>query len=97
MLDQKLPIAVLISGGGTTLRNLLGKIAAGTLDVEIRLVISSSAQAKGLQFAVDAGIATQVIRLARHHRRKRSANRSSTPAAPPTYNSSRSPGSSNGW
>ncbi len=63
MLDQKLPIAVLISGGGTTLRNLLGKIAAGTLDVEIRLVISSSAQAKGLQFAVDAGIATQVIRL----------------------------------
>jgi phosphoribosylglycinamide formyltransferase-1 len=63
MADTKLPVAVLISGGGTTLRNLLERIAAGRLDAEVRVVISSSAKAKGLQFAEEAGIPTQVIRL----------------------------------
>ncbi|MDX1946109.1 MAG: phosphoribosylglycinamide formyltransferase [Pirellulaceae bacterium] len=57
----KLPIAVLISGGGTTLRNLLEKIAAGTLPVEIRLVISSNPEAKGLEFARAAGIPALVV------------------------------------
>jgi phosphoribosylglycinamide formyltransferase-1 len=57
---QPFPIAVLISGGGTTLRNLLERIEAGTLGVEIRLVISSSAKARGLQFATDANIPTLV-------------------------------------
>ncbi len=56
-----LPIAVLISGGGTTLRNLIEKVRAGSLPVEIRLVISSSAGARGLQFATDAGIPTLVV------------------------------------
>jgi formyltetrahydrofolate-dependent phosphoribosylglycinamide formyltransferase len=56
-----LPIAVLISGGGTTLRNLIEKIAAGTLPVEIRLVISSNPAAKGLEFAQAAGIRTLVV------------------------------------
>ncbi|MBM4001905.1 MAG: phosphoribosylglycinamide formyltransferase [Planctomycetes bacterium] len=55
-----LPIAVLISGGGTTLRNLLARVADGRLTAEIRLVISSSSSAKGLQFARDAGIPTRV-------------------------------------
>ncbi len=63
MIDRKLPIAVLISGGGTTLRNLLRRIDAGTLDVDVKLVVSSSSQAKGLQFAADAGIPSRVIRL----------------------------------
>jgi phosphoribosylglycinamide formyltransferase-1 len=63
MNDQnKLPMAVLISGGGTTFRNLLEKIAAGTLDAEIRLVISSSSKACGLEIAREHGIPTQVIR-----------------------------------
>ena len=35
-------IAVLISGGGTTLRNFIEKINAGQLPVEIALVVSSS-------------------------------------------------------
>jgi phosphoribosylglycinamide formyltransferase-1 len=56
-----LPIAVLISGGGTTLRNLIEKIQAESLPVEIRLVISSSPTAKGLQFANAAGIRSLVI------------------------------------
>lgn len=55
------PIAVLISGGGTTLRNLLAKVAAGQLDVRVTLVVSSSPTAAGLEFAATAGIATAVI------------------------------------
>jgi formyltetrahydrofolate-dependent phosphoribosylglycinamide formyltransferase len=54
-------IAVLISGGGTTLLNLLEKVAAGRLPVEIALVISSSPTARGLQFAADAGIPSKVV------------------------------------
>jgi len=63
MPTNKLPIAVLISGGGTTLRNFIQKVAADQLDVDIRLVISSSAVAKGLHFAGDADIPSRVIRL----------------------------------
>ena len=63
MSDPKklLPIAVLISGGGTTLRNLIEKITAGSLPVEIKLVISSSPEAHGLKYASDAGIPTLVV------------------------------------
>ncbi len=56
-----LRIVVLISGGGTTLRNLLAKITAGELDLQIALVISSNAAAGGLQFAREADIATNVF------------------------------------
>jgi phosphoribosylglycinamide formyltransferase 1 len=54
-------IAVLISGGGTTLRNLIEKIAAGTLPVEIAVVVSSSPTAGGLEFATEAKIPTAVV------------------------------------
>ncbi len=60
-MSRVLPIAVLISGGGTTLRNLLDKIQSESLPVEIRLVISSSPTARGLDFATTAGIPTLVI------------------------------------
>jgi phosphoribosylglycinamide formyltransferase 1 len=49
-------IAVLISGGGTTLRNLLEKIAAGRLHAAVRMVISSNPEAKGLEFARQSDI-----------------------------------------
>ena len=54
-------IAVLISGGGTTLHNFLEKIADGELPVEIVAVVSSTPTARGLQFAADAGIPSIVI------------------------------------
>jgi phosphoribosylglycinamide formyltransferase 1 len=60
-MPAPLPIAVLISGGGTTLKNLIEKIRAGSLPVEIRLVISSNPAARGLQYATDAGIPSLVI------------------------------------
>jgi len=52
---------VLISGGGTTLQNLLRQMDAGRLHVEIPLVISSSPDAGGLTFAEEAGIPHAVV------------------------------------
>lgn len=59
----QLPIAVLISGGGTTLKNLLMHITDHALPAEIKLVVSSADDAKGLRYAEEAGIRTKVIRL----------------------------------
>ncbi|MEQ8788579.1 MAG: phosphoribosylglycinamide formyltransferase [Pirellulaceae bacterium] len=59
--NQPLPIAVLISGGGTTLRNLIRRIADGALHAQIKLVIASSGKAKGLEFARQADIPTRVV------------------------------------
>ncbi len=56
-----LDLAVLISGGGTTLANLIQRISAGTLDARIKLVVSSTAQAAGLQYAREAGLNERVI------------------------------------
>jgi phosphoribosylglycinamide formyltransferase-1 len=56
-----LPIAVLISGGGTTLRNLIVQQREGKLPVDIRLVISSNPNAAGLNFAAEAGIPAKVV------------------------------------
>ena len=53
-------MAVLISGGGTTLRNLLEAKAAGAFAGEIALVISSSATAAGLRYASEANIPTVI-------------------------------------
>lgn len=64
-MSPPLPIAVLISGGGTTLRNLIEKIQAGSLPVEIRRVISSNPQARGIAFAKAAGIPTLVVEKTR--------------------------------
>src|SRR3954447_568626 len=57
-----LAIAVLISGSGRTLKNLIDLAADGELPVDIRLVISSSSRAGGLKFAETVGIPTRVIR-----------------------------------
>jgi phosphoribosylglycinamide formyltransferase 1 len=60
-IDSYFRLAVLISGGGTTLKNLLEKIHAGSLRVQIALVISSSPNARGLEFAREAGIPIVVV------------------------------------
>jgi formyltetrahydrofolate-dependent phosphoribosylglycinamide formyltransferase len=65
-IRSPLRIAVLISGGGTTLKNLIRHREAGQLDVEIVLVVASTAQSRGLQFAAEAGIAAEVIRTRDH-------------------------------
>lgn len=60
-MAKPLRIAVLISGGGTTLRNLISKIREGKLNAEICLVIASNPTPKGLRFAQEAGIKTLVV------------------------------------
>ena len=60
-MAKPLRIAVLISGGGTTLRNLIAKVRGGKLNAEICLVVSSNSTAKGLKFAGEAGIKTLVV------------------------------------
>jgi phosphoribosylglycinamide formyltransferase-1 len=61
--NKPLAIAVLISGGGTTLRNLIERIAAGQLHAQIKLVISSKSDAGGLRFAEAANIPSLVVRI----------------------------------
>lgn len=63
-MTERLPIAVLISGRGTTLLNLIERIRAGSLPVEIRLVISSNRAARGLEFAAEANIPALVVEKA---------------------------------
>jgi formyltetrahydrofolate-dependent phosphoribosylglycinamide formyltransferase len=59
--QSRLRLAVLISGSGRTLKNFIDLAAAGQLPVEIKLVVSSSAKASGLQHAEDAGIPIHII------------------------------------
>ncbi len=56
-----LRIAVLISGTGRSLDNMLKRIAAGQLHCDIRLVISSTPDARGLQFAERAAVPAAVF------------------------------------
>lgn len=49
-------LAVLLSGGGTTLQNILDHISDGKLEAEVACVISSRADAYGLKRARKAGI-----------------------------------------
>jgi formyltetrahydrofolate-dependent phosphoribosylglycinamide formyltransferase len=60
-MDRRVRLAVLLSGGGTTLQNLLDRIAAGTLPAEVALVVSSRADAFGLERARRAGIPALVV------------------------------------
>ena len=54
--DEPVRIAVLLSGNGRTLRNLLDQIAAGRVAAEIVAVLSSVPGAGGLVIAAAAGI-----------------------------------------
>lgn len=64
-MSSPLPIGVLISGSGTTLRNLIQKQAEQLINVDFRLVISSRPDAGGLGIASAASIPTQVVTKAR--------------------------------
>ncbi|MFT3882688.1 MAG: phosphoribosylglycinamide formyltransferase [Gemmatales bacterium] len=57
----KLRLAVLLSAGGTTLQNLIDRIAQGRLNAEIAAVISSRPDVYGLVRAAQAGLPHEVI------------------------------------
>ncbi|MHC4187342.1 MAG: phosphoribosylglycinamide formyltransferase [Planctomycetota bacterium] len=55
-------LGVLISGGGTTLVNILKYIKQGTLNAEVSIVISSRSTVKGVERARNAGLNVEIIR-----------------------------------
>jgi formyltetrahydrofolate-dependent phosphoribosylglycinamide formyltransferase len=59
--DRPWRLAVLISGSGRTLRNLLEEIERGDLHAEVVCVVSSRDGVKGLEIAAAAGIPATVI------------------------------------
>lgn len=58
---KKLPIAVLISGGGSTLKNLLDLASDDLLPIDCRLVVSSRVSATGIDYARAANIPVEVL------------------------------------
>jgi formyltetrahydrofolate-dependent phosphoribosylglycinamide formyltransferase len=59
--EEPIHLAVLLSGGGTTLQNLLDRIADGRLRARVVQVISNRADAFGLTRARAAGVPTAVV------------------------------------
>ena len=59
-LSSPLRLAVLISGGGTTLQNLIQRIGTNRLDASIEIVISSNPKARGIEFAEKAEIPSSI-------------------------------------
>ena len=62
----KLLIGALASGGGTNLQAIMDAIADGSLDAEIRLVISNNSRSAALRRARAAGIPTAHLSAATH-------------------------------
>jgi phosphoribosylglycinamide formyltransferase-1 len=60
-MHRPIRLAVLISGGGTTLQNLIDRIAARSLDATIAGVISSRADAVGVERARRANLPVSVV------------------------------------
>ena len=58
---KKLPIGVLVSGGGSNLQSLIDHIDQGTLNAEIRIVLSNNPDAFALERCRKHGIPTAVV------------------------------------
>ncbi|HZU34724.1 MAG TPA: phosphoribosylglycinamide formyltransferase [Gemmataceae bacterium] len=60
-MTTPLRLAVLLSGSGTTLQNLLDRIATGQLHARVVQVIANNPQAFGLTRAERAGVPTAIV------------------------------------
>ena len=58
---RRLELAILISGGGTTMANLADRIREGRLDARISIVVSSRSAVEGISRAGDRGLETVVL------------------------------------
>lgn len=58
---SRLPIAILISGRGSNMRVIAERAAAGTLPVDVSVVVSDQPAAEGLQTAAALNVATRVL------------------------------------
>src|SRR4051794_26355754 len=59
--DRELPIAVWLSGGGTTLQNLVDVRAAADLPVRVVQVVASKPGLRGIERAQAAGLPVDVV------------------------------------
>lgn len=59
--DQPVKLAVLLSGGGTTMQNLADRIAAGSLNAQIVCVVASNTKAFGIERARQLGLPCHVV------------------------------------
>jgi len=60
-MQHPVRLAVLLSGSGSTLQNLLDRIAAGTLPAQVVVVVASRSDAYGFERARLAGIPARVV------------------------------------
>ena len=60
-LNRPIRLAVLISGGGTTLTNLAARIESGSLNARIPLVVASRSDCGGIQRAGAAGLRCEIV------------------------------------
>src|SRR5262245_57478146 len=60
-MTDPIRLGVLLSGGGTTLQNLLDRTAYHRLDAQVAVVVSSKASAFGLERARQAGVPAFVV------------------------------------
>ncbi len=73
-MSKTLNLAVLISGSGKTLQNLIDKIDDKTLNAKIQIVISSSPDAYGIQRAEKNNIPVAVIKYINYNNSKEFSN-----------------------
>jgi phosphoribosylglycinamide formyltransferase-1 len=59
--DRVVRLAVLASGSGTTLQNLLDRISDGSLKAQVALVLSNNVDAYALERARSAGVETKLV------------------------------------
>ncbi|MFC1636412.1 phosphoribosylglycinamide formyltransferase [Planctomycetota bacterium] len=64
--QEPIRLGILISGGGTTLINILDTIDQGRLNAKVVLVISSRSTVKGVERAKNAGLDVKIIRKNDH-------------------------------
>jgi phosphoribosylglycinamide formyltransferase-1 len=60
-MTQPIQLAVLLSGGGTSLQNLIDRVADGRLNARIVCVVSSKGDAQGVERARRANIPAYVV------------------------------------
>ena len=60
-LARRLPVVVLVSGGGSNLRAIAAQATAGAVPIEIRAVVSDRPDAPGLAWAAAQGISTVAL------------------------------------
>ncbi len=60
-MNAPVHLGVLLSGGGRSLQNLIDRIADGSLDARIEIVVSSDPAAFGLERARKAGIPAAIV------------------------------------